>query len=201
MSVMRRLVVSKAVDPTSVDKLQENPVRDREMLSEMPVFSAKDAPTFDPKRWRLRVDGLVDRALELRLERIMDMPSTKIRDDFSCLEGWSVPGLVWEGVKVSDILKLAKVKDEAKCALFVAGSFTLCLDMARCEQPTTILAYKMKGSRLSFEHGAPLRLILAGQQCFESVKWVHEIDLIAAHTDGSAERIALQRVGRLESSS
>jgi DMSO/TMAO reductase YedYZ molybdopterin-dependent catalytic subunit len=61
-------------------------------------------------------------------------------------------------------------------------------------EPTTILAYELNNALLSFEHGAPLRLISKSQDCFESVKWVNTIQVINQLVQGSAKKIALERI-------
>lgn len=165
-------------------------------LDSLPTFPLMDAPAFDAENWRLRVDGLIEKPVELRAEEIASLPGTKLRDDFTCLEGWSVRGLVWEGVRVSELLALCGVKPSARCALFSATGYTLGVSLARCLAPTTILAYNVNGALLALEHGAPLRLVLRGQECFESVKWVQRIHLTDKPTAGSARKIALKRIRR-----
>jgi len=61
-------------------------------------------------------------------------------------------------------------------------------------EPTTILAYELNDASLSFEHGAPLRLVAKSQECFESVKWVDTIHVIDELVQGLAKRIALERI-------
>ncbi len=163
-------------------------------MSSLPVFPSDNAPRFDPDTWRLRIGGLVNREQNLSLSDLMSLPSVKIQDDFTCLEGWTVNGIVWRGVRVSELLSLASMKPTAKCVLFGSGDYTQGLTIERCMVPTTILAYELNNAPLSFENGAPLRLISKGQDCFESVKWVNTIHVIDRLVQGSAKNISSERI-------
>jgi DMSO/TMAO reductase YedYZ molybdopterin-dependent catalytic subunit len=136
----------------------------------------------------------VNREQNLSLSDLMNLPSVKIRDDFTCLEGWTVKGIVWKGVRASELLSLASLKENARCVLFGSGDYTQGLPIERCMEPTTILAYELNNALLSFENGAPLRLISKSQDCFESVKWVNTIQVIKQLVQGSAKNIALERI-------
>ena len=167
-----------------------------QMLNSLPAFPTDGAPTFDAERWRLRVDGLVERKRDLDLRELMTLPCVRLRDDFTCLEGWMVKGIIWKGVRVSTILGLTSVKPSAKFVLFTAGDYTHTAAIGKSMEPTTILAYELNDAPLPFEHGAPLRLIMQGQECFESIKWVHGVRLIEEYVEGSGRRVALKRLAQ-----
>ena len=50
-------------------------------------------PKFDPKRWKLTVDGEVKNRLELTWKDLLSLPAAESTDDFHCVEGWSVRNL------------------------------------------------------------------------------------------------------------
>jgi DMSO/TMAO reductase YedYZ molybdopterin-dependent catalytic subunit len=163
-------------------------------VGSLPVFPSANAPFFDPDTWRLHIGGLVNREQNLSLSDLKNLPSVKIQDDFTCIEGWTVKGIVWRGVRVSELLSLVSMKQSAKCVLFGSEDYTQGLTIERCMAPTTILAYELNNEMLSFENGAPLRLISKSQECFESVKWVNMIHVIDQLVQGSAKNIALERI-------
>jgi len=163
-------------------------------LNSLPVFPLVNAPHFDPDTWRLRIVGSVNRKQSLSLPDLMKPPSVKLQDNFTCLEGWTVKGIVWRGVRVSELLSLASMKQNAKCVLFGSGDYTQGLTIETCMEPTTVLVYELNNAPLSFEHGAPLRLISKCQECFESVKWVDTIHVTDTLVQGSAKNIALERI-------
>jgi len=170
-----------------------------EAVDSLPVLPTNNAPAFDPRTWRLRVDGLVRKKRDFNLHEILSLPSVRFRDDFTCLEGWMVADLIWRGVRVSELLRLVSAKAEARCALFSSPGYVQGLTIERCMEPTTILAYELSGASLPFEHGAPLRLISKGQECFESVKWVDKMHLTKDYRQGSARHIALKRIAQVQS--
>jgi len=72
--------------------VQEEP----KVLATLPVHSRKDEKT---RTHVLRVDGLVGQCLELTLADLEGLPQQDLTDDFTCLEGWTVPNLKWRGVR------------------------------------------------------------------------------------------------------
>ena len=165
-------------------------------LNSLPVFPVVNVSRFDPDTWRLRIEGSVDRKQSLSLAGLMKLPSVRLQDDFTCLEGWAVKRLEWRGVRVSELLSLASMKQNAKWVLFGSRDYTHGLTIERCMEPTTVLAYELNNAPLSFEHGAPLRLISKSQDCFESVKWVNTIHVTDHLVHGSAKNITLERIQR-----
>jgi len=162
----------------------------------LPIFQMPEA-IIDAQRWRLNVDGLVENSLKLSIQEVVSLPSVRVRDDFTCLEGWTVKGITWKGVRVSELLALAAAKSTARCVVFGSGDYTQGMSIKRCMEPTTILAYELNDTPLRAEHGAPLRLVSRGQECFESVKWVQSMHLTHEREQGSARKIALGRITRL----
>jgi len=166
-------------------------------LAFMPTFRTPGA-VMDTENWRLSIDGLVETPLKLSMQNLTSLPSVRVRDDFTCLEGWTVKGITWKGVRVSELLVLASVKSTARYAVFEAPEdYTRGLSTQRCMEPTTILAYGLNDTPLRAEHGAPLRLVSRGQECFESVKWVHKMHLTDEYVEGSARNIALGRIASI----
>src|ERR671930_206076 len=51
---------------------------------------AGSMPTFDPATWRLRIDGLVRRPLELSYDDLLGLPKAQQVSPFHCGTGWIV---------------------------------------------------------------------------------------------------------------
>lgn len=62
----------------------------------------------------LVVDGLVSKPLELAPADLAGLARDTFTEAFKCEEGWEVPGLMWEGVKLAEVLRLAGVLPEAR---------------------------------------------------------------------------------------
>jgi DMSO/TMAO reductase YedYZ molybdopterin-dependent catalytic subunit len=144
--------------------------------------------------WRLRVDGLVQRPLSLGLAQIASLAPAGVAADFACEEGWGVPDLRWEGVPVATVLAQAQPRPEARWLRIGAGDFTVALPLAEA-LGGALLAYRINGAPLTPEHGAPLRLVAPGRECYFSVKWVDRLTLLAEGTATTGEAIARARIG------
>ena len=165
-----------------------NPMQVRD---ELPKFERR---SIDQAGWRLLVEGLVEQSLSLTYDDITRLPKISLTDDFSCLEGWVVRGIVWEGIKVSSVLKFAKLKPEAANAMFSSGGFSTVVPISKALDDSTILALSMRGKALDQYHGGPVRLVFNGQECYDSVKSVDSVKVLANHLEGTAKGIALSRL-------
>ncbi len=166
-------------------------------LDQLPVFGNKNMPDYDPETWRLKVDGLVRSPAALTLEEILTLPITALTSDFSCVEGWTVEGIKWQGVRVRDLAERVITLPEAKFATFHAGSFIMSLPLEEATKDNIILAYSLDGKSLPREHGGPLRLITPSNDCFYSVKLVERVEFTESDAGDTGRTIALTRIGRV----
>ncbi len=113
----------------------------------------------DPRLWRLRVDGLVQRPLELSIEELMRMPRVTYTVKHHCVEGWSGVA-TWHGVPVSAVVERCVPRATARYIEFVSfdAGYSNGWDWASALHPQTILAYGMNDNPIPAAHGAPLRL-------------------------------------------
>ena len=162
---------------------------EQHVLDALPVHPGEGP---DPASWRLRVDGLVGTPLDLDLRDLAAMPQRLMVDDFSCLEGWTVPGLRWRGVAVADVIDRAGAAAEAAWVQISADGFSLPLTLEQAR--AALLALEVNDEPLPSEHGGPARLVVPGGECFTSIKWAERIELRAEAGDNSARRIALDRL-------
>lgn len=152
----------------------------------------------DLKTWKLTIDGEVDHPLTLSLADLKKMPYAEATCVLMCAGNGRafhkpvVPGVQWKygaignakwrGVKVSDVLARAGVRDSAK-HLHLFGSddppgkvppFHRSIEMAKA-MDDAILAWEMNGVALPARHGAPLRLVVPGWAGDHWMKWVVRI--------------------------
>jgi DMSO/TMAO reductase YedYZ molybdopterin-dependent catalytic subunit len=164
----------------------------REALPAHPVpagLAALDA-------WRLRVDGLVAQSLDLSVSEVEALGTQAHAADFVCEEGWMVPDQQWEGVAVAAILGRAGVQPEARFLKVYAGNFTVLLRLEEALTGGALLARCLNGTPLTPEHGAPLRLVAPGRACFDSVKWVDRLEVLADEAPTTGATIARNRLQR-----
>jgi DMSO/TMAO reductase YedYZ molybdopterin-dependent catalytic subunit len=122
--------------------------------------------------WRLRVDGLVARPGSFSLQDIQRMPAHDQITLHVCEEGWSFIAQ-WTGVRLSYLLDLVGISPRARYVVFRPyDGWWGSLDMADALHDQTFLAYGMNGRDLPTDHGAPLRLRVARQLGYASIKYL-----------------------------
>jgi DMSO/TMAO reductase YedYZ molybdopterin-dependent catalytic subunit len=125
--------------------------------------------------WRFTVDGLVTRPSSFSLADLKRLPSRTQITHQACEEGWSFIA-EWTGVPLSYVLSLVGVRPEAKWVVFFPFDESWdSLDMPDALHPQTFLAYLMNGRELPTDHGAPVRLRVARQLGYKSVKYLSHI--------------------------
>jgi DMSO/TMAO reductase YedYZ molybdopterin-dependent catalytic subunit len=125
--------------------------------------------------WRLTVDGLVARPTSFSLAELKNLPSRTQITHQVCEEGWSFIA-AWSGVPLSYVLNRVGMGERAKFIVFFAFDETFdSLDLADAFHPQTLLAYNLNGEDLPADHGAPLRVRVARQLGYKSVKYLHRI--------------------------
>ena len=166
------------------------------------IYTVGDSmPRFDPQRWRLRIDGLVQRPRELSYDELRSLPRAEQVSTFHCVTGWSVENVHWAGVRFRDLLALVDPKPQARALRFVSAEvpYEDSLTLAQAELADAILAYEMDGQPLRREHGAPVRVVIPEMYGYKNVKWVERIELVARPPDGFWEKLGYDRdawVGR-----
>jgi DMSO/TMAO reductase YedYZ molybdopterin-dependent catalytic subunit len=161
-------------------------VRDR-----LPIFPTSPDARARAARALLRVDGLVAQPLQLTVEDLGHLRRATLEEAFVCEEGWSVPGLRWAGVNLSDVLALSQPLAEARYVR--AGSGEWVVPIALSDATRGVICNELNGEPLTLEHGAPWRLVLSGGPCYTNVKWLDHLDLVAEPGEDDAKRIARER--------
>jgi DMSO/TMAO reductase YedYZ molybdopterin-dependent catalytic subunit len=151
---------------------------------------AATMPNFDPASWRLRVDGLVERPLELSYRELRALPRAEQVSTFHCVTGWIVNGVRWGGVRFHDLLAAAKPLPQAGALHFVSAEkpYDDYLDLRQVALADVMLAYEMEGKPLAREHGAPVRLVIPDMYGYKNVKWVERIELVPKSGSGYWEQ-------------
>lgn len=116
--------------------------------------------------YRLRINGLVERPVELSLADLRALPAHEQITQHVCMQGWS--GIAkWRGVSLQTLMNLARPTPEAKWVVFYSlgdgpdgGVYYDAHPIEQMSHHLTMLAYDMNDEPLSFGHGAPLRLRL-----------------------------------------
>ena len=128
--------------------------------------------------WRLEVDGLVAAPASFSLADLQRLaPSSQIAHQ-ACEEGWSFIA-EWTGVRLSEVLKMVGVSTRARYVVYRSfDDWFDSLDMADAFHPQTLLAYSMNGGALPTGHGAPVRMRVARQLGYKSMKYLTRLSVV-----------------------
>jgi DMSO/TMAO reductase YedYZ molybdopterin-dependent catalytic subunit len=150
-----------------------------------PSYFISDSVPEVPADWTLSVGGLVERELVLTLDQLQKMPRTDLRVRHHCVEGWSAVAS-WQGVRVSEIARLAGLKPGVKYVEFNSfdDDYFSSWDLGSALHPQSLLAYGMNGRPLGSNHGAPLRLYSAVKLGYKMCKYLDEINFLPNKTGG-----------------
>lgn len=162
------------------------------------VLAHMGVARIDVARWRLTVDGLVERPLALDHATLMRLPARDVTAVLECFGNPRDPdvptrrvaNVVWRGVALADVLRMAGVRDGARHAWLEApdhGSYANVandhyvrdLPLARALEPDVVLAWAMNGVPLAPEHGFPLRAFVPGWFGANAVKWLTRVHVAA----------------------
>jgi DMSO/TMAO reductase YedYZ molybdopterin-dependent catalytic subunit len=185
-----------------------NPISDATGLTKLipssgwRIYTVADSmPSFDQASWRLRVDGLVQRPLELSYDELRALPKAEQVSTFHCVTGWVVDNVHWGGVRFHDLLAWAGPLPQARALHFVSAEkpYHDYLDVRQVSLRDVMLAYELDGKPLPREHGAPVRVVIPEMYGYKNVKWVERIELVRRPLDGFWEKLGYDRnawVGR-----
>ena len=148
------------------------------------IDTAFTYPKVDLASWHLRINGLVDRPLELSYEELVAMPQVNVPVTIACVSntvgGELVGTAYWQGIELATLLAAAGVQAGGTQILarsldgFSAGFPT----EAASDGRTALLVLGMNGERLPVKHGFPARLVVEGLYGYVSAtKWLRSIEL------------------------
>ena len=171
-----------------------------------------DAPTLDAATWRLKVDGLAGREVELDLAAIEQFPVRSVFATMECAGNgrsfleqatngvqWGAGAIghaEWTGVPLRLILEMARPRSAAREVVFTGADrgsepdhpetmhFARSLPLETAWGEDILLATQMNGEPLTPAHGYPLRLIVPGWYGVASVKWLTQIHLTDEEFNG-----------------
>ena len=156
-------------------------------------------PEVDASTYRLRVEGLVGRPLELTFDGLRSRPRVERTTVFECggnsrgrFHGM-VGNATWGGTELIPLLDEVGLGDDAREVHFwcadsgteeIRGNeyeqnFARSMSLEQIRETNPILAYEMNGEPLTVVHGFPVRLIVPGWYGVAQVKWLDRIDVSA----------------------
>lgn len=187
--------------------------RDVTPLEAFYVRNHGEVPELDPGSWRLRVDGLVERPVELSLDDLRErFVPREIVATLQCagnrraglIAAREIPGEApwgpgaigtarWRGAGLADVVAAAGLRPEARHIAFLGADTSLEADpperfgasipLHKARAPEVLLAWEMNGEPLAPTHGAPVRAVVPGYIGARSVKWLEQVLAVAQPSD------------------
>src|SRR5689334_20641546 len=141
-------------------------------------------PQVPPETWTLRIDGMVDRPVELTFTELLRVPLTEADITLVCVSnqvGGTYNGNArWLGVPLAGLLRRAGVRPGADQVLSAAtDGMTISTPVAAImDGRNALLAVGINGQPLPVAHGFPARMIVPGLYGYVSAtKWVTKLTL------------------------
>jgi DMSO/TMAO reductase YedYZ molybdopterin-dependent catalytic subunit len=161
-------------------------------------------PELSLDSWKLSVEGLVTRRLELTLADLLESPTRKVEAVLECAGnaagGAAVGNALWEGVPMADLLKQAGAQPDATMVMFEGADagrllqdspelpYTQLLPIEKCRKPESMVALKLNDRLLPRKNGFPARALLPGWYGMDSVKWLRRIVVLGPNDPPEAFR-------------
>jgi sulfite oxidase len=161
-----------------------------------------DGPVIDPAAYALTVDGEVENPLTLRLDDLRRLPQVTQTITLECAgngrsfhkppatglqwEHGAVGTAVWRGVRLADVLQLARPRPTARHVVPdgsdtpptpQAPDFIRSHPIQKAMESHTMIALEMNGQPVPHLHGGPARLLVPGWVGSASIKWLTKLTL------------------------
>ncbi len=132
----------------------------------------------DAAKWRLLVDGAVNKPLKLTYAQMKEMRTVEREVLLVCPGFFSQHGR-WRGISIGDLLTMAEVQPEATHVTISGPEIeypkSATYPIAETRSEKVFLAHSVNGVDLPMKHGFPLRLVAEGYHANDWVKYVYRI--------------------------
>ena len=147
------------------------------------IDTALSVPQVDTEGWTLRIDGMVDRPLELTYDQLLERDMIEADITLTCVSNEVGGGLVgnarWLGVRLDELLDEVGVREQADQVVGRSvDGYTCGFPVSALDGRDAIVAVAMNGEPLPVRHGFPARLVVPGLYGYVSAtKWLRQIEL------------------------
>ena len=151
------------------------------------------AKNFTTRPWSVKIEGEVEKPLELPIEEVLAIKSEERILKLRCVEGWSMV-IPWMGFSLSKLLNKVSIKNSAKFVEFESiydplqmkgqkypilnWPYREGLRIDEAMHPITTVVTGLYGKPLPNQNGAPLRIFVPWKYGFKSAKAIVKIKLV-----------------------
>lgn len=170
------------VSSATMDRYRENEIQDYQGIRLDPAVGPRDnsisgVQQVDIGDYTLTIDGLVDNEQTLTYDDVLAMAPDARLITLHCVEGWDAT-ILWEGVRLTDLIDLAGAQPEVVTVIFSAvDGYTTSLPYDTIKNNQLILAYKANGIALPPEMGYPFIVVAEDKLGYKWARWVNRITL------------------------
>ena len=140
---------------TPPDQRTEVPPR-QQVTSRFPSLDLGYRPAVAPEDWYLDITGAVENPVTLTWDDFKALPRTSRVWDFHCVTGWTKLDVAWEGVLLSEIVNLARPREDVVAVIFEGrDDYTTNLIYKDVQAEEALLADTLEGGDLALRAWRP----------------------------------------------
>lgn len=171
----RKLRKGMAKKPVTSDNPRLPP---GQVLTErFPILHEGEVPLYAPGEWSLRLSGEGAATLTLALDDLQRLPRREVCCDIHCVTRWSKFDTRWYGVHLQELFDAVGFVPPSRFVMAHADNdYQTNLRLEDLLHPQSLLALGYDGQPLTPQHGAPVRLLIAGKYFWKSAKWLRGLE-------------------------
>lgn len=171
-----------AVSQATASRYQELEIRDYQGVQLDPASGPRDnsisgIQAVDLNSYQLKLTGLVEKPVSFSYQQVLAKEPAQRLITLYCVEGWQAT-VLWEGVRITDLLAETGIKDDATTVIFhCVDGYTTALPLTTIQDKDMLLAYSANGVALPASMGFPFIVVAEDKLGYKWARWVSEIEL------------------------
>jgi DMSO/TMAO reductase YedYZ molybdopterin-dependent catalytic subunit len=170
------------VSEATYNRYQENEIKEYQGARLDPAIGPRDnsiggVQYVDINSYTLKITGLVEYPKTYSYSDVLDFEHYEKLITLYCVEGWDAT-VLWEGVKITDLIEGSHIKDGANTVIFKAvDGYTTSMPIGQIYSREMILAFKSNGIDLPPQMGYPFIVVAEDKLGYKWARWVNEIEV------------------------
>lgn len=162
------------------------------------IYRVLGQPEVGLKKWKLKLNGLIENVLEPTYDQLLAMSTKKIIRDFHHVTRWSVKRISWERVPLKYLASKAKVAPKAKRVhVHALDGYSTITPLEDFISEDSLLVLKNNDKPLTLEQGFLARIFIPHLYGWKGAKWVSTIIFRKHYVDGYWEALGHQERGNV----